>query len=170
MAVGPVVAPALHALDGAGADPLQIHIRCGQRVQLRLLVRRFVHQQRLDRLDLRQPAAQAGRIKMSIKCWMIAKYVRRRQGILLVHSFINQQCLDRLDLRQPAAATRRFAMLMDVVSVNIVHDQTIETTTGMRLRRFQIEATSIAPVQAVVQSSLRKEPITMRQFRQKPQG
>lgn len=54
-----VVAAALDALDGASADPLQVHVRRRERVQIRVLVRRIVHQQRLDCLDLRQPAASA---------------------------------------------------------------------------------------------------------------
>lgn len=57
VAVGTVVASALHALDGAGGDPLQVHVRRRKRLHLRLLVRGVVHQQPLHRLYLRQPAA-----------------------------------------------------------------------------------------------------------------
>jgi hypothetical protein len=57
MAVGTVVATALHALDRAGCDPLQVHVCRCQRIQLRLAFRGIVDQQALHRLYLCEPAA-----------------------------------------------------------------------------------------------------------------
>lgn len=55
MAVGAVVTAALHALDGSGGNPLQVHVCRGKCIQLWLLVRGVVHQQLFHRLDLCQP-------------------------------------------------------------------------------------------------------------------